>query len=387
MAEIMLLLIFCLLIAMAAFLKHEKNKLDDARKELEQQQAQNKQDQAIVDALRQNPALFEKVASATGGDAGAIDEFWRDLVESKTAMADLKKEGTSLKELRDKAASMKTLMANGIDLEKALRDADIVSVIKRAMPSSEKSTPSAQEVADLIAKGSAPGAGTSGHQWPPIITLSEAGGFYFKTGSAELSAPFRGALLTTIPDDIYRNIQKYDVDVIEVVGHTDEQAFGVRPTAPSAPIADASSPPVMPVRQSNLDRFLPTILRDGGDISRLTPVDNAGLGLARAVSVVSVLRQSPKLASFKMIPLSGAQLVNTDETLAISKTPGGDVAQRRRIEIRLRKSVPREAAPSIVPPVTATAAAAVPTPHSVRPRTGPIPLLPTSRATPGIPSH
>jgi hypothetical protein len=279
-------------------------------------------------------------------------------------------------------------MANGIDLEKALRDADLVSAIKRAMPSSGKSTPSSQEVADLIAKGSAPGAGPSGHRWPPIITLSEAGGFYFKTGSAELSAPFRGALLTTIPDDIYRDIQKYEVDVIEVVGHTDEQAFGARPIAPMVPTADASSPPAIPVRQSNLDRLLPTVLRNGSDISRLTPVDNAGLGLARAVSVVSVLRQSPKLASFKMIPLSGAQLVNTDETLAISKTPGGDVAERRRIEIRLRKSVPHEAAPSIVPPQTGNgAAAAVPTPHPVRPRPGPISLAPTSRAAPGILSH
>jgi hypothetical protein len=54
--------------------------------------------------------------------------------------------------------------------------------------------------------------------------------------------------------------------------------------------------------------------------------------------VVSVLRQSPLLAGYKLIPLSGAQLVNTDETLSISGSPG-DIQQRRRIEIRLRKSV------------------------------------------------
>ena len=69
------------------------------------------------------------------------------------------------------------------------------------------------------------------------------------------------------------------------------------------------------------------------------PADNAGLGLARAVAVVSVLRQSPLLAGYKLIPLSGAQLVNTDETLAISGSPD-DIQQRRRIEIRLRKSAP-----------------------------------------------
>jgi outer membrane protein OmpA-like peptidoglycan-associated protein len=380
MAEIMLLLIFCLLIAMATFLKSEHGKLEEAKNALEQQQALNRQDQAIVDALRQNPALFDKISNAVGGDANEIDEFWRDLVASKAAMADLKKDGTSLKELREKAANMTTLQSNGIDLEKALRDAEITAAVKRAMPASAKSNPSPQEIADLIAKGANPGAGTAGHQWPPIITLSEAGGFYFKTGSAELSPPFRTALLTTTPEDIYKYIKQYDVDVIEVVGHTDEQAFGGRPLAPIAPIADASSPtPIIPLRQSNLDRWLPTVLRDGGDIAKLTPVDNAGLGLARAVSVVSVLRQSPKLANFKMIPLSGAQLVNTDETLAISKTPGGDVAQRRRIEIRLRKSVPHEAVPSILP-ATAVAVPS-PAPRPLRPKVGPVRILPASQAT------
>ena len=37
MAEIMLLLVFCLLIAMASFLKTEQNKLADVKQQLEQQ--------------------------------------------------------------------------------------------------------------------------------------------------------------------------------------------------------------------------------------------------------------------------------------------------------------------------------------------------------------
>jgi len=49
-----------------------------------------------------------------------------------------------------------------------------------------------------------------------------------------------------------------------------------------------------------------------------------------------------------LIPLSGAQLVNTDETLAIAGS-SGNVQQRRRIEIRLRKSVPNDAASTIAP--------------------------------------
>jgi hypothetical protein len=96
-------------------------------------------------------------------------------------------------------------------------------------------------------------------------------------------------------------------------------------------------------------------LKNNAGVISLVPADNAGLGLARAVAVVSVLRQSPLLAGYKLIPLSGAQLVNTDETLAISGSPG-DIQQRRRIEIRLRKSSSAEATGS----APATAAAAVP---------------------------
>jgi hypothetical protein len=55
------------------------------------------------------------------------------------------------------------------------------------------------------------------------------------------------------------------------------------------------------------------------------------------------------LAGYKLIPLSGAQLVNTDETLAILGTTNGDIPQRRRIEIRLRKSVPRDATAGVTP--------------------------------------
>jgi len=75
-------------------------------------------------------------------------------------------------------------------------------------------------------------------------------------------------------------------------------------------------PPTVVALTSNLGKGLTGILKTGGDIGKLTPVDNAGLGLARAVSVVSVLRQSPKLAGYKMISLSGGQLVDTDVTLA-----------------------------------------------------------------------
>jgi flagellar motor protein MotB len=157
--------------------------------------------------------------------------------------------------------------------------------------------------------------------------MSEADGYFFKTRSAELSPNFRVALITETPVEILQYLKKYDVDVIEVVGHTDERPIGAR-------------------QFSNLDRDLTSVLQNTEDVASLLPADNAGLGLARAVSVVSVLRQSPLLSGYKMIPLSGAQLVNTDETLALDGSMQ-DVQQRRRIEIRLRKSVPVDPAASV----------------------------------------
>jgi hypothetical protein len=80
---------------------------------------------------------------------------------------------------------------------------------------------------------------------------------------------------------------------------------------------DASGGYCLGIRQSNLDPNLLSVLKNTTNVATLVPADNAGLGLARAVSVVSVLRQSPLIAGYKLIPLSDAQLVNTDETLAM----------------------------------------------------------------------
>jgi outer membrane protein OmpA-like peptidoglycan-associated protein len=200
-----------------------------------------------------------------------------------------------------------------------------------------------EEIAKIIERGLGATGGGGGHKWPPIISLSEAGGYYFKTGSAELSSAFREALLDSTPRRIAEYIKQFDVDVIEVVGHTDEQPIGLRP--------------------SNLDRDLLPVLNGTANIISLVPADNAGLGLARAVSVVSVLRQSKLLAGLKVLPLSGAQLINTNETLTVSGTPG-DIQERRRIEIRLRKTTPHDT--SIKAP--SPAAAPLPSPPAVPPK-------------------
>ena len=325
MAEIMVLLVFCLLIAMAAFLKREETRRIAAEQELKQEKAENEQIRDVVNSLSKSAAVAEKVESLSGlSDPQAIDQYWRELVDSRSVVKEIQKTLT-VKELRDGLANIAAMRANNIDVDKAIHDAEIVGAINRAMTKPGDPPVSAQSVLDTLARGMAPGPG--GHQWPPIIRMSEADGYFFKSGSAELSPSFQETLLTRTPVEILNYIRKYDVDIIEVVGHTDERPIWLR-------------------QFSNLDRDLLPVLKSEAGVVSLVPADNAGLGLARAVAVVSVLRQSPLLAGYKLIPLSGAQLVNTDETLAILPSPG-DIQQRRRIEIRLRKSSSGEATASI----------------------------------------
>jgi hypothetical protein len=68
------------------------------------------------------------------------------------------------------------------------------------------------------------------------------------------------------------------------VEHTDQQAFGIGPTLS----ADASQAPIFPPRQSNLDRDLATVLRNGGDVSRLTPVADDELANQRHCDQIDV---------------------------------------------------------------------------------------------------
>ena len=340
MAEIMLLLVFCLLIAMATFLKREQTKRVAAEQQLQEQIALNERNRDVVATLQKGADLAEKFQSLSGlRDPQAIDQYWRELVDSKTVVNEVQKSGVSVAELREGIANAAALHTNGIDVGKALHDAELVAAINRTMTKPGEPPATTQLVLDTLARGLA-AAGSSGHQWPPIIRMSEADGYFFRSGSAELSPTFHDALVNITPGEILKYIKKFDVDVIEVVGHTDERPIGIH-------------------QYSNLDRDLLSVLKNTAGVVSLTPADNAGLGLARAVAVVSVLRQSPLLAGYKLIPLSGAQLVNIDETLAVAGS-SGDVQQRRRIEIRLRKSAPTDVTSTISPVSTPSASVAVP---------------------------
>jgi flagellar motor protein MotB len=327
MAEIMLLLVFCLLIAVGVALANERAKLDAAVVQLHKVESAATiaaADKAIAEPIKRNARLVELVRrAAVSGSQREIDQFWRHLVESDDIVGGMERQGierASLREQSNALAKLQQMLRAGIDPDKAAKGAALASAIDESATANAAATLTPQQVIALIEKGlstTTSNSRTGGHNWPPIINLSEAAGYYFAVGSADLTPDFAWELRTIVVERLLAIAESFDVDVIEVIGHTDEQAVATRP--------------------SNLDRNLPAVTSGQADAAVLQWSDNAGLGLARALAVVKVLSADVRLKNFHILPLSAAQLIGTDGRL--TRWDGqGDVRERRRIEIRTRKS-------------------------------------------------
>ncbi|HEY6257514.1 MAG TPA: hypothetical protein VIY51_17150 [Xanthobacteraceae bacterium] len=327
MAEIMLLLVFCLLIAVGVALSTERAKRDDALSRLKRVETTAAANAKTIDSIKRNTRLAELLdrSKATQSD---IDDFWHKLVESNEAVAKMESQGVSLSAFEEEsksAARLRQLMAQGIDPDKVAKQVALASAIEAILAERKLGNLTPEQLAALLDKAleaakpapPPPPETKKGHNWPPIINLSEAGGYYFATGSAELTPNFANELRTVVVDKLLEIADSYDVDVIEVIGHTDEQPVNGR--------------------SSNLDRNLAAVTT-GSAAGVLQWADNAGLGLARALSVVERLSADPRLRNFRILPLSAAQLINTDGRITRWDNHG-DVRERRRIEIRMRKSV------------------------------------------------
>ena len=323
MAEILLLLVFCLLIAVAVALMKQRAKLDNAGARIRQLEATVASDEAVIDMVRRNRTLAEVLdRAAASGSPREIDEFWRKLVESKEIVAKMEREGFTLAVLEQSkgtAAKLRQLILEGADPDKLARGAALASAVDAIAAERNMAKLAPQEIVALIEKSlAAPNRPTEGgHHWPPIINLSEADGYFFAVGSAELTPDFAADLRGAVVDRLLQIAVAFDVDVIEVIGHTDEQ-----------PITS---------RVSNLDRRLSSVTLGESEVGSLQWADNAGLGLARALAVVQVLSADPRLQNFRILPLSAAQLIGVDGRLT-RWDDHGDVRERRRIEIRMRKS-------------------------------------------------
>jgi flagellar motor protein MotB len=326
MAEIMLLLVFCLLIAVGVSLSSERAKRDDALLRLRQAETAVAADEAALAEIRRNRQLAELLGRAAKlASQRDIDDFWRKLVERDDAATHVEQQNIPpevLQQASEDAAKWRTLLDQGIDPDKIARSAALAAAIDAWAADKKLGDPTPQEIVALLDQGLAAKLADDsdrrkGHNWPPIINLSEAGGYYFATGSAELTPSFATELRTVVVARLLEIADAYDVDVIEVIGHTDEQAVNGR--------------------GSNLDRALAAVTAGTSGAGVLQWADNAGLGLARALSVVERLSADPRLRNFRILPLSAAQLIGTDGRIT-RWDARGDVRERRRIEIRMRKS-------------------------------------------------
>ena len=300
LAEILLLLLFLLLLSLGARL----NQLKEA-----QQSAESDRD-------RLRKAAFALPSIKSSGDIVS------ELKKLKVALEPLK--GVSAVHLRDNLVTIKPVIswAEKVDPE------DPPAVLKRVLKILQRLGPVTRSDKDLdqllarLGKTSwksqiVTGSVKRGHNWPPIISLSEADGYFFESGSAEISQSFRANLTAKVVPTLLKTIQQYDVNVVEVIGHTDEQQLNVR--------------------GSDLDTTLIPFLDRSATTVRITPADNAGLGLARAASVVRILSADKRLQalSIRILPLSGGQLIEIGDKLSKGLSPG-DRKERRRIEIRVR---------------------------------------------------
>ncbi len=153
---------------------------------------------------------------------------------------------------------------------------------------------------------------------PPIIVIRDTGAYRFASGSAQLPSALEKYVRDQLVPKIEQNAKQYDIDVVEVIGHTDGQPNG---------------------GSSNLDGALERVAKGDASVSALNPGSNADLGLMRALAVVNVLQrvqqEQNKLEGLEFRPYSAAQLVSPDGGFAsANRNPD---AQRRRIEIRFTR--------------------------------------------------
>ncbi|WP_315921809.1 hypothetical protein [Mesorhizobium sp. SP-1A] len=327
MAESMLLLVFCLLLITGAIIVKEKERAQQAEASLENAKAE------LVKLTEERNNLIKVALNNTKSE-----DTWRKLVLAQQQMDEITRVKLVPEELTKNAAVIRAAIDQKITPEdiaqieklkadsKALSEIDVdperlkelLAAINLLESILSEETPLEDQIMEMVAlaeKGKAT-EGSKPHEWPPIINLSETKDYYFKSGSAELSPAFRQLLQDKTAHQIIGIAKKYGVDVVEVIGHTDEQRInGVR---------------------SNLDTEISSVLNSSKDIAVLKPGDNAGLGLARALAVTQVLSSLPELRGLTILPMSGAQLTLPSDQLTDGKDAGSSEG-RRRIEIRVRK--------------------------------------------------
>lgn len=312
LAEIMMLLVFCLLIATAVAMHRKSEDLAALQEALQKASLEAEGTRDLLARLGGGEALRERVPAAAADGEGnpTVEDTWRRLVADAGLIGRLRDAGVDVEGLAQAATG------GGVPARASASTVEAELAAERL--ARRQAEEEAGELRSALRRSEAAVAARDGRptDLPPIITLREDRGFHFETGRAEPSAAFVSRIGGATTERLLQLIADYDVDVIEVIGHTDERPMGRGP--------------------SNLDGALLPAVR-GGASEPLTPADNAGLGLARAAEVARLLKADPRLAGIEVLPLSAGQLIGTDGRLTAGG--GGDEQDRRRIEIRLRRAL------------------------------------------------
>ena len=363
MAEVLLLLIFCLLLFMAT-LDEKIEELSKSNETLESQNleylkenkillAQNARYKENIDALGQDTSVpIEVYEVVTKMDDEELFKFVENSELASTTSSEkfeevfekAKQWDTITNQPQNPKVEKITNIAKELEpeqLNKLIENAYVASqtdaeVLDAALeefnkpkekppePALAPIDPEIRELAEsvslddlkLLAEGKMEEKVEAGNNWPPIISLPEAENYSFKLGSAQLTESFKGQLSNEIVNQILRTLSEYDADLIEVIGHTDLQ-------------------PMSMARVTNLDKSALEYFETTDKVS-LRARDNAGLGYARALSVTKHLLQTPELKDYTILPYSAAQMVTPNHTIT-TKDDNFDSSQLRRIEIRVRR--------------------------------------------------
>ncbi|BAZ81985.1 MAG: flagellar motor protein [Sphaerospermopsis sp.] len=158
---------------------------------------------------------------------------------------------------------------------------------------------------------------------PPIIVIKDQGDYRFALGSAEIPPQMLSYIFREIVPAIESTSNKYGINVVEIIGHTDATPNGKA--------------------NSNLDVNLEKVVSGTFPVTKLQSGSNADLGLMRALSVVKILRdiqnKQGRLKGLSFRAYSAAQLILPNGQLAeIAPVKNKqDDQTRRRIEIRFTR--------------------------------------------------
>ena len=162
------------------------------------------------------------------------------------------------------------------------------------------------------------------NSFPPNIIIEGAGKYAFNLGQAELTSDLKKFIGDELTEAIEDNFSKYNINVVEIIGHTDGQPL------------DGEI--------SNLDKNLEKVVNNNISAKDLKAGSNADLGLMRALAVVTELQRLQRdenrlqgVSGFRAY--SAAQLTLRNGDFAKPDDQDDDPL-RRRIEIRFTRFQP-----------------------------------------------